>query len=438
MPVAGRSVGGALAAILGREGLREDDAARAAASVDGEVPRWVARPATPEQVSGVLALAHDAGLAVAPRGSGSALELGRPPARVDVVLDLGGLDRVLDWSPDDLTVSVQAGVSAGALATRLAGRRQLLPLDPPGAATRTLGGLTATAASGPLRARYGTLRDLLLGVRFVQADGVVTWGGARVVKSVSGYDVPKLMIGALGTLGVLVELTLRLHPTPEAERTWLVRVRAGAQAQAVVDALLDSAIQPNRVELLNGAALGAAGLPAGAAAVAVSVGTVAAAVRAQGEALAALARRVGGEAVPQPADFWDRYGRAGALGGGVRLRVATLVTGLAAALGELDAAAADLAPGVAARVTGCAAVGTLHVVLPGIAPEAAAALVERLRGFVAPAGGSVVVEAGPRALREALDPWGPVAPGPLGLMRALKDEFDPARVLNPGRFVGGL
>src|SRR2546427_5134150 len=100
----------------------------------------------------------------------------------------------------------------GALAARVGARRQLLPLDPAGVERRTLGGLAATDASGPLRARYGTMRDLLLGVRFVQADGVVTWGGAKVVKSVSGYDVPKLMVGALGTLGVLGELTLRLHP----------------------------------------------------------------------------------------------------------------------------------------------------------------------------------------------------------------------------------
>ncbi|MEK7386901.1 MAG: FAD-binding protein, partial [candidate division NC10 bacterium] len=93
-------------------------------------------------------------------------------------------------------------------------------LDPPAAAARTLGGITATNASGPLRTRYGAMRDFLLGVRFVQADGVATWGGAKVVKSVSGYDVPKLMVGALGTLGVLGELTLRLHPAPEFEAGW--------------------------------------------------------------------------------------------------------------------------------------------------------------------------------------------------------------------------
>ncbi|MBI2491877.1 MAG: FAD-binding oxidoreductase, partial [Candidatus Rokubacteria bacterium] len=346
MAVTARSIAGALLALLGPEGLSDDDASRARAAVDGLVPRWVARPASLEQVCGVLALAHDAELAVVPRGSGSSLELGHPPARADLVLDLRGLDRVLEWSPDDLTVTVEAGITAGALARRLDARRQLLPLDPPGAGARTLGGLTATNASGPLRARYGTLRDLLLGVRFVQADGVLTWGGAKVVKSVSGYDVPKLMIGALGTLGVLGELTLRLHPRPEAEGAWLVTAARPADAQAFVVALLDSPLQPNRVELLDGAMLGACGLGPAAAAVAVGIGSVADAVRAQGEAVVALARRAGSTVAPTPEDFWARYERE-ATRGDVRLRVATGVDGLAAALDALARADAG------ARAGGC-------------------------------------------------------------------------------------
>ena len=204
MAVAGRSVGEALVSIAGPAGVRDDDVSLAAAAIDGIRPSWVVRPGSIEQLSCVLALAHDVGLAAIPRGSGSTLELGNPLARADLVLDLRGLDQVIEYNPADLTVTVQAGVSAGALAARLAPHRQWLALDPPGAAARTLGGIAATNASGPLRARYGTLRDLLLGVRFVQADGAVTWGGSKVVKSVSGYDVPKLMVGALGTLGVLL------------------------------------------------------------------------------------------------------------------------------------------------------------------------------------------------------------------------------------------
>jgi len=238
MAVAARSIGEALVSIAGRQGVRDDAETLAAAAVDGLRPSWVVRPGSIDQLSGVLALAHDAALAVIPRGSGSALELGSPPARADIVVDLRGLDEVIEYNPADLTVTVQAGVSAGALAARLAPHRQWLALDPPGVAARTLGGIAATNASGPLRARYGTLRDLLLGVRFVQADGVVTWGGSKVVKSVSGYDVPKLMVGALGTLGVLAELTLRLHSRPDAESSWLVLLASPAKIGLALVAML--------------------------------------------------------------------------------------------------------------------------------------------------------------------------------------------------------
>src|SRR5262244_2421154 len=245
MSVAARSIGEAFVAVAGRERGRDDAPALDAATVDGRRPRWVVRPVSLEQLSRILALASDARLAVLPRGSGSSLELGHPPGHLDLVLDLAGLDQTIEYNPDDLTITVQAGVSTGALAARLAPHRQWLALDPPGAAARTLGGITATNASGPLRARYGTLRDLLLGVRFVQADGVVTWGGSKVVKSVSGYDIPKLMVGALGTLGMLGELTLRLHPRPETEHTWLVRVESSRAARALVERIVDSPLQPS-------------------------------------------------------------------------------------------------------------------------------------------------------------------------------------------------
>src|SRR6266403_2614283 len=251
MSVAARSIGEAFVTIAGRDRVRDDAASLTASTIDGLRPRWVVRPASLEQLSRVLALACDGRLAVVPRGAGSSLELGSPPSRVDVVLDLTGLDQVIEYNPDDLTITAQAGMSAGALAALLAPRRQWLPIDPPGIAARTLGGITATNASGPLRARFGGLRDLLLGVRFVQADGVVTWGGSKVVKSVSGYDVPKLMVGALGTLGVLAELTLRLHPLPDTERSWLVTLERAQAAQDFVARLIDSPLQPNRVELFN-------------------------------------------------------------------------------------------------------------------------------------------------------------------------------------------
>src|SRR4030095_10720635 len=252
----------------------------------------------------VVALAHDEKLAVVPRGSGSALELGIPPARVDLVVDLAGRHQVVEYNPDDLTVSVQAGISAGALAALLAPRRQFLALDPPGATGRTLGASTATNASAPLRAGYGTMRDLLLGVRFVQADGVVTWGGSKVVKSVSGYDVPKLMVGALGTLGVLGELTLRLHSLPGAERSWLVLLASAVEAQTFVERVIASPLQPSRIEYFNNEALKALSTESAGAGVAGSIASVTEAVREQGERLGVIAKIGRARVAPLPDGFW--------------------------------------------------------------------------------------------------------------------------------------
>jgi glycolate oxidase FAD binding subunit len=429
-----RALGDALRARLGPDGATDDPAVRAAASVDGCQPSWVARPRSLEEAARVLALAHDEGLAVLPRGSGSALALGAPPERADVVLDLARLDAILEYSPDDLTVTVQAGVTAGALAATLAGPRQTLPLDPPGWSRRTLGGIAATAASGPLRLRYGAMRDLLLGVRFIQADGVSTWGGAKVVKSVTGYDVPKLLVGSLGTLGVIGELTLRLHPLPETEATCLLLLRGPEAAQEMVARIVDSTLQPNRLEWLDAGALAACGLPAAPAALVISIGSVASAVRAQHGAIAEAAAAAGARVETVGPAFWRVYDRTLAETGSSVLRVATLTSRLTAVLAAIrNAFGAD-----AAMITGCAPLGLLRVAIAGGEPTRLGEAIERLRGFVAEDEGSVVIERAPGALRTRVDPWGSVPAGALELMRTLKREFDPGRSLNPGRFVGGI
>lgn len=306
-----------------------------------------------------------------------------------------------------------------------------------------MGGVLATAASGPLRLRYGTGRDLLLGIRFVQADGVLTWGGARVVKSVTGYDVPKLLVGSLGTLGVLAEATVRLHPVPEAEESRLWAFDAVSTAAAFIAAALDSTVQPERVALLDaGAARAVRGEGAGApaAAVAVSVASAAEAVRAQQDALAALASRHGGRMAALDVGAWGRL--AGALEGPVVVRLAGEPARLGHWLAALTAAARD--GGVELTSLGDAGGGVLRASLRAPQGDGLPAAdwllgaVSGLRAALAAEGGSLVVERAPRALKDTVDVWGPVAPEALAIMRRLKAEFDPGGVLNPGRFVGGL
>jgi len=431
VPVSSHALTDALAGIVGKDRLLTDAASLASRAVDGALPAWIVRPESVDDVSRLLRLAAEERLAVAPRGSGTLMGLGNPPRRLDGVLDLAGLAAVVDYEPADLTATVQCGIPLAALAPRLAAQRQFFPLDPLDGSSRSVGGVLATNASGPLRYRYGTPRDLLLGVRFVQADGTVTWGGARVVKSVTGYDVPKLMVGSLGTLGVLVEATLRLHPVPESEGTWVVTFPAAERAAGLLAAILDSSLQPNRLEILSGTA---AARTAGAAAVAVSFGSVPEAVTAQGEDLVAIARGEGGRVATAEEDFWSRpWGfLADAT---VVLKVAAPPSEAAALCGEIQRLATGI--GIVAGILGEAGNGVLHVALSGTlsAGEWESRVIAPLRARLAPAGGSVVVERASREVKDRLDVWGPVEPATLALMKRLKSEFDPVGILNPGRYV---
>lgn len=439
MAVSAAALTDALAGIVGSERFWTDPGTLERHAVDGMRPRWVALPAELDEVSRLLRLASEERLAVVPRGTGERMGLGNLPARADLVVDLSRLSALVEYYPDDLTVTVQAGITLPALAARLAPRRQFLPLERLVGASRTVGGVVAVNDSGPLRLRYGSARDLVLGVRFVQADGTLTWGGAKVVKSVTGYDIPKLLVGSLGTLGILAELTFRLHPLPEAEGHWLFSFPSSERAGAFLAAVLDSSVQPSRLELLNGEALDVLGLLPARAALAVTMGSAADAVRSQGEALAEIARRSGAERETRIApDFWSGLGGLLAVREDIVLKVVTLPAETADRLSLIEALATSV--GLRACVVAEAGNGVLHVRLTGNLPVDRwdRGVIARLRERVAAEGGSVVVEAAPRQLKERLDVWGPAEPGLLAVMKRLKAEFDPRGILNPGRFVGGI
>src|SRR5262249_43712288 len=243
-----------------------------------------------------------------PRGSGSALSLGYPPKRLDVVVDLSRLRTITDYVPEDMVASVEAGVPLAALGRHLGEHGQMLALDPPGGSSRSIGGVLATNASGPLRFRYGAARDLVLGVQFVQADGTLTWGGAKVVKSVTGYDVPKLLVGSLGTLGIIVSAALRLHPGPPARGSRLLSGETPAAGERFLAALMASSLEPDRVTLLNGEAGRAYGCGDAKLGLLVSIGSVPEAVASQGETMVASAKAHGAEAREVPASCWEQLG----------------------------------------------------------------------------------------------------------------------------------
>ena len=436
MAVSAPALGDAFAAIVGGGHLTTAPSQLAAAAVDGVTPRWLARPGSLDEVSRVMALATAEGLAVAPRGSGSALDLGAPPLRLDAVLDLSRLAGILEYVPADMVATVQAGVTLDTLGRELGKHGQMLALDPYGGASRTVGGVLATNASGPRRFRYGTGRDLLLGARFVQADGTVTQGGSKVVKSVTGYDIPKLLTGSLGTLGVIVEATLRLHPVQPASGSWLFSFTSREAAGALAAGVLASSLEPERLAWLNAGALDRLGSEKTEAAVAVSVATVADAVASQGVLLGSMASRLGARVAALDEDFWTRVG--GALASPIVVKLASEIRRLPFWAGEIERVA--FRHGMTVSLVGETGNGILRAALGGsVSPDTwAREVTAPLREALAVEGGSLVVERAPLDLKRAADVWGPLPETALAVMKRLKAEFDPRRVLNPGRFVGGL
>ncbi len=225
----------------------------AADGAEGATPPYTVRPKSAEALAEVLALADSRRLAVLVRGGGSKSGWGRAPSRCDLVIETTALNRLLEHEPGDLTCVAEAGLTLGGLQRLVGsapGHHQQLMLDPPQGGGATLGGLVATAASGPLRARYGTPRDLLLGARFALADGTLARTGGKVVKNVAGYDLDKLLTGSQGTLAVIVEVALRLHPVAPATR-WVVAEGLDPRtAQAALVALRRAPVVLSMAELL--------------------------------------------------------------------------------------------------------------------------------------------------------------------------------------------
>ena len=411
-----------------------------ARTVAGIAPRFVAEPTTVSGVSRVLALASAHGLGVVPVGGGARLAWGAPPRRLDVVVSLARLDRVLAHEAADLTLSVECGATLEVLDTVLRPHRQFIPLDPARPHASTIGGLIATGAAGPYRARYGTMRDLLLGLTVVKADGTVVKGGGRVVKNVTGYDIPKLHVGALGTLGVIVEAHLRLHPRPTEERSWVVGFASPEAALEAALAVRDTSVVLSRCQLVTAGALRALGEPEPpGAALGITIGSVPEAVRSQGERVAEICGRAGGPAIeiPQADAWWRRIadvtwpeGPATTLS----VRIGTRPSDVVKALRVLEA----IQPaGSALRATSDVATGVLLVAVAPVEARRVGDVVARVREGLTPLEGTCVVEHAPPDALPGLDVWGVVGGG-LEPMRRLKQELDPAGILNPGRYVGGI
>jgi glycolate oxidase FAD binding subunit len=413
----------ALRAIVREEHVR---AAAASDAIAGVQPQLIAEPGSEQELAEVLKLASEAGIAVIPCGGGTKLAWGNPPKRADLILSTARLNRVIEHAWADMTVTVEAGCTLQTLQEALAQHGQRLALDPLWPDRATVGGVLSTNDSGTLRLRFGALRDLIIGVTVALPDGTLASSGGKVVKNVAGYDLPKLVTGALGTLGVITRAVFRLHPLPKATRTISCLARDVPEAQRFLLAIQDSKLAHSALQVRC-----VAGAPPQ---VDILFEGVEAGLNAQGEQLKSI---VAPALLTDPGPVvWrarrELYSAAkGSEAYSALAKICVLPAGIGDAIGTVvGASETRVRCNAVVQATG---IGCVH--LEG---EAAAIgfVLKSLRAELERADGFLTIAHRP-ATMPPLDAWG--GPGDeFPLMRAIKQQLDPAAALNPGRFVGGI
>ena len=411
-----------LSAIVGPEHLRP---ATPEDAVEAVQPIGVIAPGTAQEVAQVLHYCNSAGLTIIPRGGGTQLGLGNRPRQADFVLSLERLNQVIEHAWGDMTVTVEAGCTIDKLQDVLREHGQQLGADPMQPERATVGGVLATAESGTLRIRYGGIRDLVLGVEMALPDGSLIKAGGKVVKNVAGYDLTKLAIGSLGTLGVITRAVFRLHPIPVATASYVATLPTASEASKLVLAILDSHLVYTGLQIHARRA-----------------DQVLVHVRFEGipESLLdqyAKLGRIAGEHkfVECTSDVWtERQKLFVNPGSSVICKCCVLPSQIGSLCDALfrQAAPAEVAATVVAQGTGLA-----EVRLDAADLKPLIAALHDLRGAVDGLEGTMTVSQCPVAMKDELDVWGTVKDA-LPLMQRIKQKFDPGQTLNPGRFVGGI
>jgi len=412
-------------------------------TIDGREPRQVVFPESAEQVAAVLRSATEKQFSVIPVGGGTLLRIGNPPRRYDLALSLQRLNQVMDYQPTDMTVTVEAGMTVARLQAVLSANGQWLPIDPPLPDRTTIGGLIAANLSGPSRLSQGTIRDFLIGLKAVQANGTVVKGGGRVVKNVAGYDLPKLYCGSFGTLGVIVEATFKVRPRPEVQTILWLPFPSPEKAMGVVLRLLGTELQPSFLELTNVDFLGEKGNTLSPYWLFVGFAGIAEEISYQDTRFREL---VGDSEIE--IQEWKQEGAQALLIGlrdfpaageaTLRYRASVLPTQVAVFCNTVEEEAK--ARGFSTQLLVRAGNGIIYGRLPGskiVAQERLLSFVDRFQILVKELDGYGVIEAIDPALKDRVNVWGHIA-GAFPLMKRLKETLDPQGILSPGRFIGGI
>jgi glycolate oxidase FAD binding subunit len=419
-----------LASIVGRRHAQPPKDPRRY-SVDGLVPQAIVEPGTYEEVAEVVRYAHAEGLAVIPWGGGTHMHIGNLPRRYDIALSLARLNKVIEHEAADLTVTCQAGTTVAELNRRLGQSGQMVPFSFNPTEPTTVGGLLATNDSD-LRFRHGTPRDFTIGLRVVTADGRVTKTGGRVVKNVAGYDLCKLYIGSLGTLGIIVEATFKVTPLPQTNERVELEFNSVKDACDFAAELRSRGLSVWSMDISRPMSAGENSFtPRGSHVLSIELAGSTAAVERSRRETSALAQQAGAMSLDRSRPSKSAYSvpnwasREEPLTCGASV----LSTQVPALVDAFDREA----PGAFISV-----MPTLgNVVSTWLGAMDQAALVERLRAATAALGGTLVVRGCSSDLKRALDVFGEPPPS-FELMRRIKQQFDPKGILSPGRQVGRL
>ena len=457
MPVATEKLD-ALRASVSRP-VATDAAACARFAVDGLTPAAVVEPTDAKELVEIVRWARPHRAALIPATSGCYLPIGNPPAAADVAVSLARLNRVLHYDPGDLTLTVEAGAPLAAVEATLREQKQFLPAMTAYFERAAVGGLVAVNASSPLRFAYGTWRDFIVGMKFVSGEGKLVKTGGRVVKNVAGYDLSKLLIGSLGTLGIITEINFKCFPLPAQTGTFIAGFQELDAALKLRDLIVHSVLQPTVIELLDSAAarLVTSALPAAEAAglnnewmLLVAASGVDTVIARYQQELERRARAAGA------ASFVAHTGEhPDTLWAGVRELIATAreknpaativkttlpLTGIGPFLAKARQVAARYELPCAASAHAGSGIAYIYLLPPAEMADAARRMAQAATEMVHAGnnlGGRTTVPWCPTEVKRDVNPWGPIRDD-FPLMQKLKAQFDPDRILNPGRFVGGL
>jgi glycolate oxidase FAD binding subunit len=354
------------------------------------------------------------------------MHIGDPPRRLDLIVSTARMNGMLEHTPGDQIVRVEAGIKLEDLQEHISDSDQMLAIDPPESGA-TIGGIVAANSSGPRRYRYGTIRDLIIGITIVLHDGTVAKAGGKVVKNVAGYDLSKLFTGSLGTLGLIATANFRLHPRPNAASTVAVEVTDPQQAQAAAQAIVHSQVEATAVELHYGE---------NEKRLAVLLESIPGGINAKAETATFLLKQFG-EVRTLSDEEAERFGplTSPEVADEIVLKIGAPPVDLAAVL-ESVLGAAERKGLAHPRITGRAGTGVTLVGFSAGNEDGAAGFVEELREIWVRRGGNVTLQRAPLTLKQRVSTWDDGGDY-LGLVRRVKEKFDPRGGVNPGRFLGG-